>query len=158
MANSARPASFGRISPDRGIVNAAETAHRYYALFNERKLDEAEKLVDPYAVFHYVPTKQRLIGRAGYRALAAAWLVAFANARLEIQSMKRHSDGPLEVEFLGHGTHTGELVLGEHVVIPPTQRTVELPFRDRLTITDGLIVESQLNFDIIELQKRLLGG
>ena len=139
-------------------MNAREIAHRYYALFNGRRLDEAERLVDPYAVFHYVPTKQRLIGRAGYRALAAAWLVAFEDARLEIQSMKRNSNGLLEVEFLGRGTHTGELVLGEHVIIPPTERTVELPFRDRLTINDGLIVESQLDFDIIELKKRLLGG
>jgi hypothetical protein len=138
-------------------LNSADIARRYYAFFNERRLDEAERLVDPYAVFHYVPTKQRLIGRAGYRALAAAWLAAFRDARLEIQSLKTEGAGIVHVEFLGHGTHTGELVLGEHLVIPPTERTTELPFRDRLTITDGLIVESELDFDVLELKKRLLG-
>lgn len=139
-------------------MTPAQIARRYYACFNERHLDAAERFVDPYAVFHYLPTKQRLIGRAGYRALAAAWLTAFQNAELDIQSLKTNADRRLQVEFVGRGTHTGDLVLGEEVVIPATQRTVELPFRDTLTIADGLIVESQLDFDVFELKKRLLGA
>jgi predicted ester cyclase len=137
-------------------VTAEEIARRYYSDFNRRQLDDAERLVDAEAVFHYLPTKQRLIGRAGYRALAAAWLHAFEDARLEIQSLTVADERTLDVQFLGHGTHTGELVLGDTVVIPPTGRVVQLPFRDRLTITRGLVTASQLDFDVLEL-RRLLG-
>jgi hypothetical protein len=133
-------------------------ARRYYTAFNERRLEDAEALVDPQAVFHYLPTKQRLIGRAGYRALAAAWLHAFEDARLEIQSLVAVDERTLDVQFLGHGTHTGDLVLGDTVVIPPTNRLVQLPFHDRLTVAGGLVLASQLDFDVQELTKRLLGG
>jgi predicted ester cyclase len=138
-------------------VTLEQLARRYYAAFNGRRLEEAEQFVDPHAVFHYLPTKQRLIGRAGYRDLAAAWLHAFEDAHLEIESVSIADARTLVVQFLGNGTHTGDLVLGEHVVIPPTDRNVQLPFSDRLTIVGGLITESQLDFDLLELRKRLLG-
>jgi hypothetical protein len=48
-------------------------------------------------------------------------------------------------------------VLGERVVIAPTGRRAELPFQDRLVIKEGLILESELNFDLEEMKKRLLG-
>jgi hypothetical protein len=50
-----------------------QIARRYYQLFNERQFDEAAALVDRQAVFHYLPTRQKLLGRAGYRALVAVW-------------------------------------------------------------------------------------
>jgi hypothetical protein len=144
----------------KGSERAAleEIARRYYTAFNQRQLGAAEQLVDPQAVFHYLPTKQRLIGRAGYRALAAAWLHAFEDAQLEIQSLAAADERTLDVHFLGHGTHTGDLVLGDAVVIPPTNRAVQLPFHDRLTIAGGIVLQSQLDFDVLELKKRLLGG
>ena len=131
-------------------------ARRFYELFNDRRLDEAERLVDACATFHYVPTRQRLIGRAGYRALTAAWLQAFNDAQLEIVSIKKDHEA-LVVTVTGRGTLTGDLGLGERVTLPATGRRAELEFRDRLVITDGLIVESQLDFDVEEMKKRLLG-
>ena len=133
-----------------------QLARLFYQCFNERRLDEAAQLVDPQALFHYVPTRQRLVGRAGYRALVAAWLHAFEDARLDIQAIA--ADGPIvQVDFIGHGTHTGDLVLGEAVSIPATGRTTHLPFRDRLDIRNGLIAGSELDFDMAEMQRRLLG-
>jgi predicted ester cyclase len=129
---------------------------RFYELFNDRHFDQAEQLVDPYATFHYVPTRQRLIGRAGYRALAAAWVHAFPDAHLDIVSVVADGDA-IAITFTGRGTLTGELVLGERVVIAPTGRRAELPFQDRLVIKEGLILESELNFDLEEMKKRLLG-
>ena len=131
-------------------------ARQFYELFNERRFDEAELLVDPYAIFHYLPTRQRLIGRAGYRALAGAWITAFADARLEILSIVA-ADDALSIRFVGHGTLTGELVLGDRLVIAPTGRSAQLPFDDRMVITDGLIVESQLDFNVEEMKRQLLG-
>ena len=133
-----------------------ETARRVYELFNERRLDDAATLVDPQASFHYLPTRQRLVGRAGYRALAQAWLTAFADARLDITAI-RASGNVVEVDFVGHGTHTGDLTLGDAITIPATGRTADLPFRDRREIKDGLIVSSELQFDLAEMRRRLLG-
>jgi hypothetical protein len=132
-------------------------ARLFYQLFNERRLDEAAHLVDPQAEFHYVPTRQRLLGRAGYRALAAAWLTAFPDARLEIVAVRPHDEHTITVDFIGHGTHTGDLVLGEAVTIPATHRAAMLPFRDRLVVRHELIVQSELDFDLDELKKRLFG-
>jgi predicted ester cyclase len=129
-------------------------ARRFYRLFNERKLDEATQLIDPQASFHYLPTRQRLVGRAGYRALVQAWLNAFEDARLDIQSAVVDGSA-VRVEFIGHGTHTGDLVLGDTVSIPATGRRAHLPFRETLEIRHGLIVSSELDFDVAEMQRRL---
>lgn len=133
-----------------------QTARRYYQLFNERRLAEARELVDPQAAFHYIPTRQRLMGRAGYHALATAWITAFEDAQLDLQSLRVIDDETVEVEFLGRGTHTGDLVLGDALIIPATGRAVLLPFHDRLTIRDGQIVEVQLDFDVLEMKRLLL--
>ena len=128
----------------------------YYQFFNERRLDEAAQLVDPQASFHYLPTRQHLMGRAGYRALVDAWLNAFEDARLDVQSVTA-SGTTVDVEFLGRGTHTGDLVLGEALSIPATGRAAHLPFRDHLDIRGGRIVSSELDFDVEEMKRRLLG-
>jgi predicted ester cyclase len=137
-------------------MSSEKLARLYYQLFNERRLDEAGQLVHPQAVFHYIPTRQRLVGRAGYRALAAAWLNAFEDARLDVQRVTVSGD-TVDVDFIGHGTHTGELVLGETFSLPATGRETELPFHDRLEVRDNLIARSELDFDVEEMKRRLLG-
>ena len=138
-------------------MDCVDVARLFYQLFNERRIDESSELVDPKAEFHYVPTRQRLLGRAGHRALVATWLNAFPDARLEITALRKIDDETLDVEFLGHGTHTGELVLGDAVSVPATGKSAHLPFRDRLRIRDGVIVGSELSFDVNELKRILLG-
>ena len=147
------------LSPsDADVAVAVEPlARRYYRLFNERRLDEAGLLVDRQAAFHYLPTRQRLIGRAGYRALVAAWLNAFEDAYLDITAVRVIDNSTCDVEFIGSGTHTGDLVLGEWVTIPATGRAADLPFRDRLRFQNGLVVSSELAFDLAEMRRRLLG-
>ena len=150
------PAIASRTTP--GIVALEQIVRLYYAFFNERRFAEIEQLIDPQAVFHTVPTRQRLVGRAGYRALAFAWINAFDDARLELTSMRVLDGYLVETEFTGHGTHTGDLVLGDELVIPATNRVVELPFRDRLEFADGVLVSAQLDFDSTELRTRLFGA
>lgn len=130
---------------------------QYYDFFNQRRLDEAGQLVHPEALFVYVPTKQRLVGRAGYRALAAGWVIAFEDAQLEIQSAETVDEHTVRIEFIGRGTHTGDLVLGEAVTVPATGRPADLTFTDTLEIRDGLIVSSRLDFDVDELRRKLIG-
>ena len=140
------------------VAGAPESlARQYYQLFNERRLDEAGLLVDRQASFHYLPTRQRLIGRAGYRALVAGWLNAFEDAWLDVTAVHILEDHACDVEFIGSGTHTGDLVLGEWITIPATGRAADLPFRDRLRFHNGLLVSSELAFDLAEMRRRLLG-
>lgn len=139
-------------------MNAEQIARRYYQLFNERRFSEAAELVDAQAVFHYVPTRQRLVGRAGYRALAAAWLTAFENGYVEIRAAHALDEHTVDVDLLGRGTHTGDLVLGEAVTIPATHRTAALPFRERVTTRDGRIVAIALDFDMQEMKRLLLSS
>jgi predicted ester cyclase len=134
-----------------------EFARHYYDLFNQRRFDEAGRLVHVEAVFHYIPTKQRLIGRAGYRALAASWVIAFEDGQLEIQTVRTIDDHTVVVDFIGRGTHTGDLALGEALTIPATGRRADLTFRDTMEIRDGLIVRSSLDFEAEELRRKLAG-
>jgi hypothetical protein len=132
-----------------------EVARRFYACFNDRLFDEGGALVHPEATFHYVPTKQHLVGRAGYRALVAAWIIAFEDARLEIATLQQLDEHTVRIDFIGRGTQTGDLTLGEDFVIPATGTESELAFRDTLTIRNGLIHHSQLEFDAVEMRRRL---
>jgi predicted ester cyclase len=137
-------------------MTPAQLARRYYRFFNQRRLDEAGELVDVQAVFHYVPTNQRLVGRAGYRALAAMWLVAFEDAEVDVQSIEYLDEHTVHVTFIGRGTHTGDLELGDKLVIPATGRHTELVFRDTLEIRNDRITRVEFDFDLMELQRRLL--
>jgi hypothetical protein len=134
-----------------------EIARKYYRYFNERRLDEAGRLVHPQAVFHYVATRQRLVGRAGYRALAAAWLIAFEDAELELASVTTLDAHRVTIDFVGRGTHTGELTMGESLTIPATGRRMQLDFTDTLEIHGGLITHSELEFDVEAMKRDLLG-
>jgi predicted ester cyclase len=136
-------------------MSPEQIARQYYRYFNERNLDAAGKLVDPTASFRYVPSKQRLIGRAGYRALAAMWLHAFEDGQLEITSVTPIGDDTVVVKLLGRGTHTGDLILGEALTIPATGVAGALPFRETLRIRDGSIVDVELDFDIEDLKRQL---
>ena len=133
-------------------------AVRFYACFNDRLFDDGGALVHPQATFHYVPTRQHLVGRAGYRALVAAWVIAFEDARLEIANLQQLDEQTVQVDFIGHGTHTGDLTLGEDFTIPATGTQSDLAFRDTLTIRGGLVVHSQLEFDAAEMQRKLTEG
>lgn len=136
--------------------NPEQVAPLYYRLFNERRLDDAAQLVDSQVSIRYRPTRQHLIGRAGYRAMADAWLSAFPDAVLEIQSLQVIGGHTAHVKLLGRGTHTGELVLGDAISIPSTGRRAQLTFREVLEIRDGRIVNVELDFDLDDMKRRLL--
>ena len=141
----------------RAVLTPEQVVRRYYRLFNERQLEEAALLVDPLASFYYVPTKQRLIGRAGYRALASGWLAAFPDARIDIRSVRRVDYETVRLEFVGRGSHRGDLMLGDTLVIPATGRSATLVFRNALKIRASLIRSVRFDLDAQELRRRLTG-
>jgi predicted ester cyclase len=145
-----------RVAP-AGTISPEPLVRRYYRLFNERRLDEAEQLVDPQASFYYVPTKLRFIGRAGYRELASAWLAAFPDARIGVTSLRRVDPETVCLEFKGRGTHAGDLVLGDALRLSATGRAASLVFQNTLRVRHGRIVRVRFDFDLHELRRRLSG-
>ena len=138
-------------------MTADQVVRRHYQFFNERRFDEAIEHIDPEAIFHTIPTRQRLVGIAGYRALVAAWLHAFADAQLRIDRLSS-AGHVVDVDFMGRGTHTGDLVLGDALSVPATGLVIELPFHDHLEIRNGRIVKAELDFDEQALRRHLLAG
>lgn len=128
---------------------------RYYELFNQRKLEEAARLVDPQAVFTYPVGKEHLIGRAGYRELARRWLEGFPDARIAITTVLLPDDRTAVTEWIGHGTHLGSLELPGFVALPPTGVHTQLPMREMVTIVDGRITAGRMEFDPAEMMRRL---
>jgi predicted ester cyclase len=127
---------------------------RYYGLFNERRFEEAEALVDPQAVFTYPAAKEHFIGRAGYRELAHRWAQAFPDATLSITRVTVSGETAL-TEWIGRGTHLGILELPGFPGIPPTGRKAQLPMRETIRVVNDRIVESRMEFDPLELRQRL---
>jgi predicted ester cyclase len=127
---------------------------RYYALFNERRFDEAERLVDAHALFTYPSAHEHFIGRAGYRELVRCWVSGFPDARVSITAVHVRAD-TAQADWIAEGTHAGTLELPGLPPIPATGRQARLPMRETITIQHGLIVASRMQFDIGELRQAL---
>jgi predicted ester cyclase len=130
-------------------------ARRYYQLFNERRLDEAERLVDPQAVFTYPVAGEHLIGRAGYRELARRWIGAFPDVRVRVVHVHVSEATVVRAHLHAEGTHRGSLELPGVPPIAPTGRHAQLSLTETSTISNLLIVGSRLEFDLDALRKVL---
>ena len=128
---------------------------RYYELFNQRKLDEAERYVDPQAVFTYPVGKEHFIGRAGYRELARRWIEGFPDARINITTVLIPDTHTVVTEWIGEGTHLGTLELPGFTPLPVTSVHAQLPMREIVTIADNRIISSRMEFDPEEMLRRL---
>ena len=138
------------LSPDRLV-------RRYYEYFNARRFGDAAALIDLHATFRHGPTRQHVIGPAGYRLFAESWVRAFPDARVDVVAIRTTDNRKVTAELLGRGTHTGVLDLGE-IVFPATGRRAEFPFRHHFEIENRLIVDARLDFDLRAMQTLLAGA
>jgi predicted ester cyclase len=135
------------LSEEMPPVQIDVLARRYYDLFNERKLDEAERFVHPQAIFTYLAAKEHLIGRAGYRELTRRWIQGFPDAWLTITKVTVIAGTRAQTDWIGHGTHKGPLEIPGLPTLPPSGAQAKLPMRETIRIDGGLIVESKMEFD-----------
>jgi steroid delta-isomerase-like uncharacterized protein len=141
--------------PTPKAVQMETLVRRYYELFNQRRLDEAERFVDPQALFTYPVGKEHFIGRAGYRELTRRWLEGFPDAHVTITTVLVPDEHTVVTEWVGDGTHLGTLELPGFPALPATGVRVQLPMREIVNISDGRIVASRMEFDPAELLRRL---
>ena len=142
----------------RGTVTALQTeilARRYYECFNRRDFDHGERYIDPQAVFSYPESAQQFIGRPGYRELARRWISAFPDGSLSILSLRVVDLSTVRTEWVAHGTHLGVLALPGIRPVAPTGIHTHIPLRETIRFVNGMIVESEVEFDPGDLQGRL---
>ena len=142
----------------RGTVTALHSeilARRYYECFNRRDFDHGERYIDPQAVFTYPESPQQFIGRPGYRELARRWISAFPDGSVSIVSLRVVDLSTVRIEWVAHGTHLGVLALPGMRPVPPTGFHTHIPLRETIRVVNGLIVESEMEFDPDDLQHRV---
>ncbi len=142
-------------APAAPALQLEDFARRYYECFNQRWFEEAEMFVDPGAVFTYPFAREHLIGRAGYRELARRWLEGFPDARIDITAVHVLDHRTVATDWIGEGTHMGQLDLPGLPPLPPTAVHTQMPMRETITILEGRILASRMDFDPAELAYRL---
>jgi steroid delta-isomerase-like uncharacterized protein len=116
-----------------------------YDIYNRRDFASGEKNVTDDFEWEVVPTGETLRGRAGYRQFVETWAGAFSDSTVEVTNITADGD-TAAVEFIGRGTHTGAFPT-PFGVIPPSGRTVAIPFNEVHTLRDGKVRRSKSYFD-----------
>ena len=124
-----------------------------YALFNQRKLDEAAKTVANDCTWTNVPTGETFKGPSGLKEFAQGWVTAFSDARVEIQNQIA-SENAVVTEFFGRGTNDGPFKTPAGT-IAPTRKKLDMRFIEVLTIKNGKVSEARAYFDTGTLMRQL---
>jgi len=124
-----------------------------YALFNQRKVDEAAKTVADDCTWTNVSSGETFKGPSGFKEFAKGWITAFSDARVDIQNQIA-SENAVVTEFFGRGTHDGTLKTPA-ASIAPSRKKLDLKFCEVLTIKDGKVTEARLYFDTGTLMRQL---
>jgi steroid delta-isomerase-like uncharacterized protein len=131
----------------------AATVRALNEAYNKRDWDGAIALTTPEATFVNVATGQTFHGPEGVRRFLQGWATAFPDSRVETTQVIADEQGAM-MEFRGRGTQTGPLQspAGD---IPPTGRSVDVPFVEVLDLQQGKIAQARLYFDSVTLLQQL---
>ena len=121
--------------------------------FNNRDWEAAIALTTPDAELVNVATGQTFQGAEGVRQFLQGWATAFPDSKVET-TVAVADDTSGVLEFRGRGTQTGPLQspAGD---IPPTGKSVDVPFAQVLELHDGKIRRGRLYFDSMTLLQQL---
>jgi steroid delta-isomerase-like uncharacterized protein len=124
-----------------------------YIAFNNRKYDDAIKLVSDKFEWRDVATGEMYRGPSGVRQFMENWVKAFNDAKIDIQRILA-TDTFFVAEFTGRGTHTGPLETAGGS-IPATNRKVELPCCEVGMIENGKIRSGSTYYDAATIMHQL---
>jgi steroid delta-isomerase-like uncharacterized protein len=131
----------------------AATVQALNEAYNKRDWDGAIALTTPEVTFVNVATGQAFQGPEGVRHFLQGWATAFPDSRVETTRVVADEQGAV-VEFRGRGTHSGPL-LSPAGDIPPTGRSVDVPFVQVVDLQQGKIVKARLYFDSMMLLQQV---
>jgi steroid delta-isomerase-like uncharacterized protein len=122
------------------------TVMQFYKAFEAADFDTAMALFSPDCINSNPSGPQNVAEHRGY---AETFKAAIPDAHMEIERIVVEGD---EVAAIGKfkGTHSGPL-RGPQGEIPPSGNTLDLPFADFFTVTDGMITDHRTYFDQIAM-------
>ena len=83
-------------------------------------------------------------------ALLQMWANAFPDGKIDIQHIHAVSDSVAIVEFIGRGTHQGDLM-----GIAPTGRQMTMPVCNVMEVRDGKIYAEREYMDMLHMMQQL---
>jgi ketosteroid isomerase-like protein len=148
MTTAAQPTPYAAATVDPVVRTA-------YEIFNTRDFAAIARVYHPDGELVNVATGQVFRGPAGVEEFLRGWIAAFGDAHIEIGTLVQAGDVAV-CEFRGMGTHTGVLhtPAGD---VPPTGRSVDVPFCDVIRVRDGRITSTRTYFDTGTFGRQLQG-
>lgn len=125
-----------------------DTAQAYTEAWNSRDFDRMRDLMHPDYTYTGGDGQEQKGPDAGM-AVARMFASAFPDGRISIVSMKEAED-TVFVEFIGRGTHNGELM-----GIAPTGKSITIPVCNVLEVRDGKIYREREYMDMATMMIQL---
>ena len=117
-------------------------------LYDERNFVERDKLFSPNTVYHAPGGKEYNL--KGYREqFASHFFTAFPDLRHTIEDIIADGD-KVVLRLSDYGIHQGEFM-----GIPPTGREIQWPVTSIFRLSDGIVQELWIEFDILSLMQQL---
>lgn len=135
------------------IQENVKIAQTVYEAFNTKDVERALAQYGETVEIVNVPMGMTFSGHEGYKQFIHVWMDAFPDAQVEITHMAAN-DNSVVTEFRGRGSHAGPLA-GPTGPIPPTGRSVDIPFCEVQEIQGGKIVKDRLYFDAATMLRQL---
>ena len=124
-----------------------------YDMYNERDIEGIVARAATNVEVVSMASGASMQGLEGYRQYLQSWATAFPDSRVEVSSVVAGDQGVV-VEFRGKGKHTGPLASPQGE-IPPTGKSVDIPFCDVYEIKAGKITSLRNYFDSATMMKQL---
>jgi steroid delta-isomerase-like uncharacterized protein len=126
------------------MSEARELAEQHNRTFNERAWSRASQIYSPDLVT-VEPGAGTIHGIEAFIGFAQGFAQAFPDSRLEVRSITEDGDRVI-VEGAYTGTHTGPMASPQGEV-PPTGRTLNLPYCDVFEVIAGRIATHRVYYD-----------
>ena len=130
------------------MSDVASIAREYSDAWNRRDWAKWRELFHPEYTYTGGDGQVQKGPEAGM-AIGQMFATAFPDGRIDVQRISVAGDTAI-VEFIGRGTHTGDLM-----GIAPTGRQVTIPVCDILEIRDGKIIAEREYMDMLTMMQQL---
>ena len=125
-----------------------------FSAFNAGDLDNCLARMTPDFVMHYAELPEPLHGTETWRQGAEMMRRAFPDLEVRIDDVVAAEDR-VALRLTLHGTHRGDLHLGEFQTFPATGRTIQYVSHEFYRVRDGLIAEEWICSDMASLLRQL---
>ncbi len=131
------------------MADPASIAREYMEAWNRRDFARYRELIHPQ--YSYTGADgQRQDGPEAGMAVAQMFANAFPDGKIDIQHIHPAGDKIAVVEFIGRGTHQGDLM-----GISPTGRKIEMPVCNVIEARDGKVYSEREYMDMAHMMQQL---